>query len=543
MEEFIKKLPSEYFIEAKGEPDAYIIAMPKKEEKAKKIAKEVGLNTAGVRAVIGATVPRPDMELSQKRHKFGDKSRGCYLSHMKVYSEFLKTRKEVVLVMEEDAQLTNKKDFDNFMRVSKKMMSKDKPMISFAGLCWPRFGEEIGDTGMHKYKGGICTHGFLINRKAAKVLLNKPMDQPIDLQIAYAKEITKIVPNRFVLEQGWTKVTNERSSKSKFPPKKTLTISEKEMGESMFPKKVWTYWDKSSVPGGVEQCMNSWRHHLDHSWDIQVVDDKKLFSLVPVDYLPKNFSKLDPKKKSDSARVALVRKYGGVWSDAHVLMLEDYAWLEKLFNDEGATFVGYANPHYSNDKKSGKELVESWWFAALPESPVIVAWNKNWVNGVNESGSKKNFRRTRMYKETNFPDIEEGTKNYLYIAVALRHARDKDPGTRKEFEEGRAKVFLSNDGPSWHWDSKNHTKAKLDALENPRFFKFISLQHKHANQAVGNRDKMSSKFYRELFDEHAPKLAEKMTASGGVPNTVWYVLGAFAILVLFGIWFYKRGKD
>ena len=255
MEKFISGLSRDYFLEPKGEPDAYMIAMPKKEDQAMKTIQQLGMNTAGVRAVIGGTVRtdmeliqnrqlfnvRTDMELIQNRQLFNDKSRGCYLSHMKVYHDFLKTGKEIVLVTEEDAVLTNKKEFDDFMRVSKKMMTKDTPMISFAGLCWPKFGKEINNTGMHEYKGGVCTHGFLINRKAAQVLLNKPMDVPIDIQITRSNEIVKIIPNRFVLEQAskdskkssWTKVTNDRETK--FPPKKTLsTGTDEKVGNRTF---------------------------------------------------------------------------------------------------------------------------------------------------------------------------------------------------------------------------------------------------------------------------------------------------------------------
>jgi hypothetical protein len=224
MESFLESLPRDYFLQPKGEPDAYIIAMPDKEKKARKIANQLGMNTAGVKAVNGAKV-RPDMKFIKKwRPKIKswcDKSRGCYLSHMKVYHDFLKTDKEIVMVLEDDANLvTDKREFDKFVEVSKKMMTKDKPMISFAGLCWPKFGKEIGDTGMHEYKDGDCTHGFLINRKAARVLLDKPMDLPIDEQIRTSDEIVKIIPNRFLLEQSWTQELNE--GYGGFPQQKPL---------------------------------------------------------------------------------------------------------------------------------------------------------------------------------------------------------------------------------------------------------------------------------------------------------------------------------
>ena len=255
---------------------------------------------------------------------------------------------------------------------------------------------------------------------------------------------------------------------------------------------------------GVEQCINSWKYHLGKKWTITVVDDEKLKTLVPSAYLPQHYDRLDPKKKSDSARLALIRTYGGVWADAHILMLESYKWLERLFSRDGATFVGYANTQYSNDKENGTDLIESWWFAALAESPVITAWNNNWVRGLNDTPSLPDFTNTAMFRSTHFGDISEGTKNYLFVAVALRHARDVDPGTMAEFENNRARVFLSKDGPSWHWDDKNHTQEKFDTLKDPRFFKFVSIQHNHADQAAGDRDAMSSPFYRQRFNENAP---------------------------------------
>lgn len=309
---------------------------------------------------------------------------------------------------------------------------------------------------------------------------------------------------------------------------------------AVLPRKVWTYWDKKQVSPGVEQCIKSWRHHLGDEWEITVVDDAKLRDLVPRDYLPKKFASMDAKKKSDSARVALVRKYGGVWADSHVIMLEDYQWLETLFGD-GATFVGYANPGYSHDKEKGKELIESWWFAALPESPVITAWNKNWVNGVNSASSPPNFKGTEMYKRTSFPAISEETKNYLFIAVALRHARDTDPATVEEFKKDRAKILMANDGPIWHWDEKNHDIAKLKDLDSPRFFKLISLQHKHADAAARDRSKMHP-FYRHVFDVNAPQ-EEKLTAESthypfvySVVVVIYLLLLVVALVRLFSNW-------
>jgi hypothetical protein len=299
----------------------------------------------------------------------------------------------------------------------------------------------------------------------------------------------------------------------------------------LLPKKLWTYWDGDKLKPGVEQCVKTWKHHLGDSWEINIVNNKSLKDLVPVDYLPRSFDDLDVKKRSDSARVALLRRYGGVWSDSHVVMLEDYKWLEQLF-DKGKVFVGYANPAYSNDKVNGKELIESWWFASMPESAVITAWNRNWVTGVNEAKSPSDFTNTAMFKNTDFPAISKETKNYLFIAVALRHARDTDPATIQAFKSGQVEVLMATDGPIWHWKKENRDVGKLNQLKSPRLFKFIQAQHKHADEAAGNRSKMDP-FYKAVFDANSPKIAEPTSSSGVSVIVIIALLFSIVVLLLY----------
>ena len=301
-----------------------------------------------------------------------------------------------------------------------------------------------------------------------------------------------------------------------------------------FPRNVWTYW--AGTPSrGVEQCVRSWKHHLGESWKITIVDDEKLFSLVPRGYLPSNYESLDVKKRSDSARVALVRKHGGVWADTHILLLENYDWVLDLFDNQGMSFVGYLNPDHSAHRDTGVDYIESWWFAALPESPIIKGWNEAWVRGVEQAASSSpgDFTETDMFRVTHFPNMEEQTKNYLFIGVTLAHARRHNPSTKEEFDAGRAHLLDCYDGPSWHWNEENHNLDKLKQQSGAHFFKFVAIQHKHCDEAAGNRTRMESPFYKELFEVNAPQtLTEKVSVH---LESEHYRYLAFLITVLIGL--------
>lgn len=88
------------------------------------------------------------------------------------------------------------------------------------------------------------------------------------------------------------------------------------------PKIVWTAWLQGfdNAPEMVKACLESQRAHL-HGYDVRVldIDNYRQWVTLPEDIVSKyRKGRIPPASFSDLLRLAVLRKYGGVWMDATV---------------------------------------------------------------------------------------------------------------------------------------------------------------------------------------------------------------------------------
>ena len=89
----------------------------------------------------------------------------------------------------------------------------------------------------------------------------------------------------------------------------------------MIPKIIWTYWDTPEIPQYIQDCLNTWKKHCRNNWSINILNCNtiKLFLEENIDY-PDHIWKDKPQHQSDMFSVALIKKYGGIWMDANIIM-------------------------------------------------------------------------------------------------------------------------------------------------------------------------------------------------------------------------------
>ena len=92
---------------------------------------------------------------------------------------------------------------------------------------------------------------------------------------------------------------------------------------------IFSFWEPHErIPGYLLLCIETWKKFLP-KYDINILDYKSV-----EDYLGKSlFSSIICKNMTlpiqvDAIRVALLKKYGGIWIDADTIILND-----KLFKD------------------------------------------------------------------------------------------------------------------------------------------------------------------------------------------------------------------
>ena len=135
-------------------------------------------------------------------------------------------------------------------------------------------------------------------------------------------------------------------------------------------KIIWIYWHQGwkQAPDLVKQCNSSWIR-LNPDYEIHALDQTSLFNHINfpkgVDIWRKD---LTIQKIAALGRLALLSKYGGVWTDATVMCTRPLnEWLEEYY---ASLFFAFSNP--------GKDrLMSNWFIAAELESVLLQRLYRN----------------------------------------------------------------------------------------------------------------------------------------------------------------------
>jgi O-antigen/teichoic acid export membrane protein len=129
------------------------------------------------------------------------------------------------------------------------------------------------------------------------------------------------------------------------------------------PKIIWLYWAQGEydAPFVVRRCFESWRS-LNPGWEVRVLDEETANTLVDLSDvsagLPRRF-------RANVLRLRLLKKKGGVWTDATTLChrpLDD--WLPLA---AASGFFAFSNPGIGR-------WIDNWFIASEPDGALISAW-------------------------------------------------------------------------------------------------------------------------------------------------------------------------
>lgn len=118
----------------------------------------------------------------------------------------------------------------------------------------------------------------------------------------------------------------------------------------------------------MKQCRSSWTK-FNPDYEIHTLDQNSLFDYIDFPAgIDINRKDLTIQKVAALGRLALLSKYGGVWTDATVMCTRPLSeWLEEYF---GSQFFAFRTP--------GKDrLMSNWFIAAESESVILQRLNKN----------------------------------------------------------------------------------------------------------------------------------------------------------------------
>ena len=133
-------------------------------------------------------------------------------------------------------------------------------------------------------------------------------------------------------------------------------------------KVIWTLWFQGwdSAPNLVRACLESWKSH-NADWEIRALDADNLqdFLAADSDEVLRSIDDGPLDAKSDLIRIALLRKFGGVWVDATLYCLRPLdEWLPAVMQ---SGFFAFERP-------GPDRLLSSWFLATETNHRIITHW-------------------------------------------------------------------------------------------------------------------------------------------------------------------------
>jgi hypothetical protein len=100
-------------------------------------------------------------------------------------------------------------------------------------------------------------------------------------------------------------------------------------------------------------------------YKLHFINDKNLYEYL--DNIPKNFYKLRPAHKADYVRVSVVNKYGGIWLDSDMIIINSLDFYFDLLNEYNSFF-------YRQIFTPQKEKFEISFFGSKKDNPILIEW-------------------------------------------------------------------------------------------------------------------------------------------------------------------------
>lgn len=174
------------------------------------------------------------------------------------------------------------------------------------------------------------------------------------------------------------------------------------------PKIIWTFWDDpNTVPATVKMCMNTWRkYNPNYEIILLTKENYSRYVDIPKDLVEHaNFNDCI-QRFSDLVRIHVMAKYGGIWSDASVLMSEPLDnW---IFKTDGE-FDGY----YIEKSTKIMPVIENWFFGVKRGSQFMEKW-KNEFCQIAKFSSHEEYVDSRRKM-----GIIDGIDNPTYLAMHI----------------------------------------------------------------------------------------------------------------------------
>lgn len=174
------------------------------------------------------------------------------------------------------------------------------------------------------------------------------------------------------------------------------------------PKIIWAYWDSNNLPELVQLCQKNWKKFAPN-YDIRLINKEQAKKLVD---LPTYWDKLKPFRQADVFRLKVLEKYGGVWMDASIILLNNP---DNFINQNGLTL--FTTPASNNENK----IFENWFISCPANNDIIKKW---WSEVDKALTNYKDY--VKNSPEKNLVDVENPYYLVCHLALKNIYENNKD---------------------------------------------------------------------------------------------------------------------
>ena len=143
------------------------------------------------------------------------------------------------------------------------------------------------------------------------------------------------------------------------------------------PPIVWAYWNGTMQPLLIQRCFDNWQR-TNPGFTIRILNEASVLDYIPD--IPAVLDGASHAKRADWIRLELLRRHGGIWVDASSILTRPLDWVLEQHARTPAEFTGFYLERHTRD--AAYPVVENWFMAAPPGSPLIADWQHEFTTEV-----------------------------------------------------------------------------------------------------------------------------------------------------------------
>lgn len=197
------------------------------------------------------------------------------------------------------------------------------------------------------------------------------------------------------------------------------------------PRIIWSYWNNPEVPDFVAKCRKNWAKFAPN-YEIRYLNKNNISDFIT--NMPDNWQSLPHYRQADVLRLKLLEKYGGIWMDASILLMENP---DKFVGGDVTLFT---TPGTNNNDP----VYENWFIASTKNNEIIKKWIVEVEKAIKDPDAYLESSSEYNKKLVNIP-------KYLICHLALRNIYDKNKNLFKngKYIDSNSTAFYEHNKYNW----------------------------------------------------------------------------------------------